>query len=46
MTKHFIKTLLIFAGMISLGLLGVFFVSNYDKEGNANSTASTNNVAK
>lgn len=32
MTKHFWKTLIIFAVMILLGLIGVFLVSNLDKD--------------
>lgn len=31
MTKHFFKTLIIFTGMIILGLVGVFLVSYFDK---------------
>ncbi|MDO8659274.1 MAG: hypothetical protein Q7K54_01605 [Candidatus Parcubacteria bacterium] len=30
LTKHFLKILLIFIGMIVLGLIGVFGVSNLD----------------
>jgi hypothetical protein len=29
--KHFIKTLLIFSGMILVGLLGVFLLNYFDK---------------
>ena len=29
MVKHFFKTLILFAGMILIGLLGVFFVSHF-----------------
>jgi len=31
MTKHFIKTLILFTGMIILGLIGVFLVSYFDE---------------
>lgn len=31
MTKHFIKTLVLFAGMIAVGLLGVFLLNHFDK---------------
>lgn len=31
MTKHFLKTLIIFAGMIIIGLIGVILVSNFEK---------------
>jgi hypothetical protein len=30
--KHFIKTLLIFSGMIFIGLLGVFLLNYFDKD--------------
>jgi hypothetical protein len=30
MTGHFLKTLLIFAGMIIIGLIGVYLVTHYD----------------
>jgi hypothetical protein len=32
-TKHFFKTLLLFIGMIILGLIGVFLVNKFDKKG-------------
>lgn len=35
MTKHFLKTLTIFAVMIVLGLLGVFLVSYFNQEDNS-----------
>jgi hypothetical protein len=28
-TKHFFKTLILFSGMIVVGLLGIFLVSHY-----------------
>jgi hypothetical protein len=31
MNKHFIKTVLLFTGMIIVGLLGVFLLSYFDK---------------
>lgn len=30
-TKHFFKILIIFSGMIALGLLGIFLVSYFDR---------------
>ena len=33
MAKHFLKTLIIFVGMIILGLIGVFLVGSFDEEG-------------
>lgn len=33
MTRHFLKTLIMFSGMIILGLLGVFLVSYFDRDG-------------
>jgi hypothetical protein len=33
MTKHFLKTLIMFTGMIILGLVGVFLVSYFDEVG-------------
>jgi len=33
LNKHFFKILLIFAGMIILGLIGVFLASYFDKTG-------------
>jgi len=32
MVKHFLKTLIVFLGMIILGLIGVFLVNYFDKE--------------
>lgn len=29
-TKHFLKTCILFTAMIALGLIGVFLVSHYD----------------
>ena len=29
--KHFLKTLILFAGMIAIGLLGVFLLNHFDK---------------
>jgi len=34
-TKHFLKTLIIFTGMIILGLTGIFLVGHFDKENNS-----------
>ncbi|MCX6747708.1 MAG: hypothetical protein NTW98_02050 [Candidatus Nomurabacteria bacterium] len=31
--KHFFKTLIVFTGMIIVGLLGVFLVSYFDEAG-------------
>jgi hypothetical protein len=33
LTKHFLKTLILFTMMIMLGLVGVFLVGYFDKEG-------------
>ena len=41
MTKHFWKTLIIFAVMILIGLIGVVLVSNLDE--NEDSTNTPNN---
>ncbi|MFA6585859.1 MAG: hypothetical protein WCS86_01735 [Candidatus Paceibacterota bacterium] len=35
MTSHFFKTLLIFAGMIILGLIGVYLVNSFDESENS-----------
>ncbi len=32
MTKHFLKTFLLFAGMILIGLVGVYFISYFSGE--------------
>ena len=32
MVKHFLKTLLIFSGMILIGLIGVILVNYYDEK--------------
>jgi hypothetical protein len=40
-TKHFFKTLIIFIGMIALGLIGVFLVSHYDIKMEAAKTVNT-----
>jgi len=39
MVRHFLKTLIVFLGMIILGLIGVFLVNYFDKE-----EASTNTI--
>jgi hypothetical protein len=44
--KHFIKTLLIFSGMIAIGLLGVFLLSHFDKSGESVKLPSIGGVAK
>ena len=31
MARHFLKTLIVFLGMIILGLIGVFLVNYFDK---------------
>jgi putative Mn2+ efflux pump MntP len=38
MAKHFLKTLVVFIGMIILGLIGVFLVSYFDKGGESVNT--------
>ena len=46
MIKHFFKILTIFLFMIILGLVGIFLVNSFDKEG-INQTIDVNNtVAK
>ena len=45
LTKHFLKTLVIFLGMIMLGLVGVFLVSYFD-EGGARDSASTSTASE
>lgn len=32
LTRHFLKTLVVFTGLIVLGLIGVFLVSYFDKQ--------------
>lgn len=44
--KHFLKTLLIFAGMILLGLLGIYLVSHFDENEILSNSASSPTVAK
>ena len=46
--KHFFKILLIFAGMIALGLIGVFLASFFNDENNNSQTtqAVPINIAK
>jgi hypothetical protein len=39
MAKHFIKTLIIFSVMIIIGLIGVFLVSYFNKQGSTVSTS-------
>lgn len=46
MVKHFIKTLLIFTGMIFLGLLGVYLINHFDKSGNSEQIPNSINIAK
>ncbi|PIP69045.1 hypothetical protein CO033_01665 [Candidatus Nomurabacteria bacterium CG_4_9_14_0_2_um_filter_32_10] len=47
MLKHFIKTLLIFLGMIVLGLIGVYLVSYFDDmKGNESILNSNTELAK
>lgn len=38
--KHFLKTLLMFVGMIVIGLLGVFLISYFDGGKDAGTTTS------
>jgi len=44
--KHFIKTLLIFTGMIFLGLLGVYLINYFDQDGAQVKMPGSLNVAK
>ncbi|MCX6751309.1 MAG: hypothetical protein NT161_00875 [Candidatus Nomurabacteria bacterium] len=47
MTKHFWKTLIIFAVMIIIGLIGVVLVSNLEKgEDSTNTPTNKTEVAK
>jgi hypothetical protein len=47
MAKHFLKTLIVFVGMIILGLIGVFLVSHFDeKEKETDILNNTAQVAK
>lgn len=46
MAKHFIKTLILFAGMIILGLVGVFLVSYFGKGEEINTSNNQTQVAK
>lgn len=45
-TKHFFKTLIMFSGIIILGLIGVFIVSYYDEEGNTTDASGETQVAR
>jgi len=42
MTQHFIKTLIIFTGMIVVGLIGVFLVSYFGEGGEGSATLKSN----
>jgi hypothetical protein len=44
--KHFIKTLIIFVGMILLGLLGVYLVNHFDKDNTKEVVPNNANIAK
>ena len=45
--KHFIKTLLIFAGMIFIGLLGVYLINHFDNDDKGGGiSGNTTEVAK
>jgi hypothetical protein len=44
MAKHFLKTLIIFVGMIIIGLVGVFIVGSFDEK--RESTKVKNNEAE
>lgn len=37
-SKHFLKTLILFMVMITLGLLGVFILGYFDSSGESNSS--------
>jgi len=41
MTKHFLKTLIIFVAMIIIGLIGVVLVSNLEKGDESTNTVNT-----
>lgn len=46
MTKHFLKTLLIFIGMIAIGLVSIFFISYFDKGETKENFPVTADIAK
>ena len=47
MAQHFFKTLIIFIGMIIIGLVGVFLVTHFDKsDGGVNIPNNQTQVAK
>jgi len=46
MAKHFLKTLLIFIGMIALGLVSIFLISYFNKGENGENLPVTADIAK
>lgn len=44
--KHFLKTLLIFLGMIALGLIGVYLINHFDSSENQIKKSGDINIAK
>ena len=46
LTKHFFKTLIMFSGIIIIGLIGAFLVSYFDKENTIEATTPESQVAK
>jgi len=46
LSKHFLKTLLIFTGMIALGLISIFFISYFNKGEGTGNVPTTADIAK
>jgi hypothetical protein len=44
MAKHFLKTLILFTGMIILGLIGVYLVTQLDKDDKATNVLDSNTL--
>lgn len=44
--KHFLKTVLIFTGMIAIGLISIFFISYFNEGDDVENIANTVPVAK
>ena len=45
-TKHFFKTLIMFSGIIMIGLIGAYLVSYFDRDGKSEAVNAENQVAK
>ena len=46
LTKHFFKTLIMFSGIIAVGLMGAFLVSHYDASVKVEAVSPKTQVAK